>query len=240
MMIRAELISSHDEVWKQLARPGARLSGAERVAIAAEVRQARSCAFCKARKAALSPNAVRGWHDQADRDMPGARVELVHKLTTDPGRVTRSWVDGLIADGMEEVEYIEVAGLLSAVIVVDTFRAALGLPLRELPLPVDGVPHGQTPETAVKEDSYVPMIPVNGLAADYIDLYDDRYFVPNVQRAFSLVPEATRLAATLMASHYVPYEMVARYTDADHSYGVNKMQMELIAARVSMYNDCFY
>ena len=32
--IRAELASSHDEVWKQLAQPGARLSGAERVAIA--------------------------------------------------------------------------------------------------------------------------------------------------------------------------------------------------------------
>ena len=118
MSIRAELVSSHDEVWKQLAQPGARLSGAERVAIGAEVRQARCCAFCKARKVALSPNTVRGWHDQADNDMPVARVELVHKLTTDPGRITRSWVDGLIADGMEEVEYVEVAGLVSAVIVL--------------------------------------------------------------------------------------------------------------------------
>ena len=59
MMIRAELISSHDEVWKQLARPGARLSGAERVAIAAESRQARCCAFCKAHLMLLGVGMIR-------------------------------------------------------------------------------------------------------------------------------------------------------------------------------------
>ena len=72
--------------------------------------------------------------------MPGARVELVRKLSNGSGRITHSWVDGLIADGMEEVEYVEVAGLVSAVIVVDTFHAAPGLSLRELPLPIDGTP----------------------------------------------------------------------------------------------------
>jgi hypothetical protein len=61
-----------------------------------------------------------------------------------------------------------------------------------------------------------------------------------VHRAFSLVPDATRLADELMSSHYFPYEMVPRYTDADHNYAINKMQIELIASRVSMYNDCFY
>ena len=43
-----------------------------------------------------------------------------------------------------------------------------------------------------------------------------------------------------MHTHYFPYEMVPRYTDTDHSYAINKMQIELVAARVSMYNDCFY
>lgn len=99
-----------------------------------------SGAFCEARKVALSPNAVSGRHDQADNDIPGARVELVHKLTNGSGRITHACVDGLIADGKQEVEYVEVAGLVSAVIVVDTFHAALGLSLRELPLPVDGTP----------------------------------------------------------------------------------------------------
>lgn len=84
------------------------------------------------------------------------------------------------------------------------------------------------------------MIPVNELATGYIDLYDGRYFGLNVQRAFSLALEATKLATTLMASHYVPYEMVSRYADADHSFGINKMQLEVVAALISMYNDCLY
>ena len=84
------------------------------------------------------------------------------------------------------------------------------------------------------------MIPVDGLADDYDDLFDTRYWVPNVHRAFSLVPDATRTANDLMVSHYFRYEMVPRYTDADHDYAINKTQIELVALRVSRYNDCFY
>ena len=42
-------------VWR---RPGAWWTGAERVAIAAAVRQARHCALCQARRSALAPAAV--------------------------------------------------------------------------------------------------------------------------------------------------------------------------------------
>ena len=64
--------------------------------------------------------------------------------------------------------------------------------------------------------------------------------MPGVHRAFSLVPEATRIANDLMQSHYLPYEQVPFYSDADHSYAIGKMQMELVASRVSRHNDCFY
>ena len=124
--------------------------------------------------------------------------------------------------------------------VVDTFHVAVGLPLRPLPQPISGEPSQKRPRTAIVQDSYVPMIPANALADDYQDLYDTRYWVPNVHRAFSLVPPATRIADELMDSHYFPYEVVPRYSDSDHSYAINKMQIELVASRVSMYNDCFY
>ena len=126
--------------------------------------------------------------------MPAARVELIHKLMTDPGRITRSWVDALRADAMGDVQYVEVSGLVSAVTVVDTFHAAMGLRLRALPEPQPGEPTKKRPRTAVHEEGYVPTIPADGLADDYEDLYDTRYWVPNVHRAFSLVPDATRTA----------------------------------------------
>jgi hypothetical protein len=240
MTIRTDITASHDRVWEGLAAPGARLTGAERVAVAAESRNARACRLCQGRKAALSPNSLTGEHDAGTEDMSPARVELIHKLVTDPGRITRSWVEGLLAAGMSDVEYVEIAALASAVMVVDTFHVAMDLPLRPLPEPVAGEPSGKRPRTAVMEEGYVPVIPADALTDDYADLYDTRYWVPNVHRAFSLVPDATRLADELMSSHYFPYEMVPRYTDADHNYAINKMQIELIASRVSMYNDCFY
>lgn len=239
MNIRPELIASHDRTWRSLAAPGAWLTGAERIAVAQELRSARGCPLCQARKAALSPAGVDGEHTAAT-ELSAARVELIHKLITDPGRITRGWVNGLLTDAMTDAEYVEIAGLVSAVTVVDTFHAALGLPLRELPEPGTGEPSRARPRTAAMEAGYVPMIAADALADDYADLYDTRHWVPNVHRAFSLVPDATRVADDLMASHYFPYEMVPRYTDDTHSYAIIKMQMELLAARVSMHNDCFY
>ena len=240
MQIRPELTASHDRVWQKLAAPGAWLTGPKRVAVARELRASRDCRLCQERKAVLSHGAIEGEHDTVEDNMSASRVELIHKLVTDPGRITRSWVDSLLADGMEDVQYVEISGLVSAVIVVDTFHTALGLPLRALPEAAAGEPTRNRPRTAVQDEGYVPMIPVDGLADDYEDLFDTRYWVPNVHRAFSLVPDATRTANDLMVSHYFRYEMVPRYTDADHDYAINKTQIELVALRVSRYNDCFY
>ncbi len=240
MQIRAALLASHDRVWRELAEAGNWLTGKERVALAAETRAARECAFCAGRKAALSPFSVSGEHATATDALSPVQVEAVHRIVTDPGRLSRSWVDSLLEAGMSDAEYVELAGLVSAVVVVDTFHAALGLSLRSLPAPIEGEPTRVRPRTAVFEGSYVATIPADGLEPETADLYDTTSFVPNVHRAFSLVPATTRLANDLMASHYLPYERVTRYTDADHDYAIGKMQMELTASRVSIHNECFY
>jgi hypothetical protein len=61
--VRDDFAATHSRFWKRLASPGAWWTGAERVAIAAEVRHARHCALCQARKAVLTPAAVAGQHD---------------------------------------------------------------------------------------------------------------------------------------------------------------------------------
>ena len=240
MAIRSDLTASHDRLWEQLAGPGTWLTGAERVAVAAELRAARRCALCIERKASLSPAAVSGEHEGPGVEMSAARRELIHKLVTDPGRITRSWAEGLFASGVTDAEYVEVAGLASAVVVVDTFHAAVGLPERELPAPRPGEPTRVRPRTAAPEEAFVPLVAADALEGDYADLYEAGAWVPNVHRAFSLVPAVTRIANDLMQSHYLPYEQVPIYTDADHERAVDKMQMELIASRVSRHNDCFY
>tara|TARA_B100000405_G_scaffold272986_1_gene213221 strand:- start:224 stop:706 length:483 start_codon:yes stop_codon:yes gene_type:complete len=158
----------------------------------------------------------------------------------DPGRISRAWVENLHSEGVGDVEYVEIAGLVSSICVVDTFCQALGLTLRPLPKAISSENNYKRPATAEDEGAYVPMIAVDRLQDDYSDLYDSNYWVPNVHRAFSLVPDVVRLADDLMASHYFPYESVPRYADQNHDYAISKTQMELIASRVSINNDCFY
>ena len=222
-----------------MAARAARVPG-ELVSPWREVRGARSCPFCADRKAALSPAAAQGEHTTCSGGLRPAQVDAIHRIATDPGRLTKRWVESLHAEGVSDGEYVEIAALVSAILVVDTFHAGVGLALRPLPEPVEGEPSRWRPAAAVVDESYVAMIPADGLDEDTADLYDTTGFVPNVHRAFSLVPAATRLANDLMASHYFPYAKVTSYTDADHDYAIGKMQMELAASRVSIHNDCFY
>jgi hypothetical protein len=51
--IREDLPAAHRRVWGRLARAGGWWTGAERIEIAAEVRQAASCPLCADRRSAL-------------------------------------------------------------------------------------------------------------------------------------------------------------------------------------------
>ena len=61
--VRDDLLAAHRRAWQRLARAGNWWTGAERVAIAAEVRHAWQCSLCQARKAALSPYTIAGTHE---------------------------------------------------------------------------------------------------------------------------------------------------------------------------------
>ena len=60
----------------------------------------------------------------------------------------------------------------------------------------------------------------------------------NVIRAMSLVPDEVRTLSDLSAVHYLANE---RVRDQAASQGrLTRPQMELIAGKVSVLNDCFY
>jgi uncharacterized protein YbjT (DUF2867 family) len=96
--VRGDLPRAHQEAWRRLASPGSAWSGAQRVALVQEGRNARACDLCRERRAALSPAAVVGAHGPAP-GLPEAAVEAVHRLTTDPGRLFRSWFEGSAGGG---------------------------------------------------------------------------------------------------------------------------------------------
>ena len=61
----------------------------------------------------------------------------------------------------------------------------------------------------------------------------------NVVRAMSLVPDEVRTLRDLSSVHYLPMADV-RTAGKNRGGPLTRSQMELIAAKVSMLNDCFY
>ena len=142
--IRPDIPAAHRAFWERLARPGTWLTGAERVAIAEECRRARSCRLCADRKAALSASMVPGAHE-ASGPLSAELVEAVHRITTDASRLSRSWVDGLLTNGLPVEAYVEAVGVTVQLISVDGFHQALGLPLEALPAPAAANRRGAAP-----------------------------------------------------------------------------------------------
>jgi hypothetical protein len=237
MPVRDDLRAAHERAWQTLGRAGAWWTGAQRVTIAAEVRVARDCSLCLARSNALSPNSVVGRHE-GPGTLPAAAVEAVHRIATDPGRLTRRWLDGLLAAGLGEAAYVELVGIVVTVLGTDSFCRAIGVPSHALPAPEPGVPSLTRPAAARDEGAWVASIPGNAAHGPDADLYADIPGpVPNVIRALSLVPDAVRTLKDLGAAHYMT---TAEMLDLTRGRAITRQQIELIAGRVSAVRQCFY
>jgi len=234
--IRDELREAHRFLWEHVRFPGTWWSGEQRVAIAAESRKATGCTFCRERKVALSPDTVSGSHDNLG-ELPEHVVDTIHRIRTDSGRLSKAWFDRVIASGLEETQYVELVGVVTLVAGVDYFARSLGIAPFPLPEPFEGEPSRHRPVSAKPEAAWVPMIAPENAAGPEADLYGDVPVVPNIMRALSLVPNEARALQRSSNAHYVP---VAQIGDPSVRKSLDRMQMELVAARVSALNECFY
>ena len=235
--VRDDLVAAHRRAWKRLARPGTWWSGAERVAIAAEVRSAAQCPLCRERKAALSPAGVTGEHASRGA-LPEVAVEVIHRVTTDPAQLSKAWFEKCQAGGLGDTHYVEMIGVIVTIVSIDDFCRGLGLAPHPLPDAIPGEPSRRRPPGALPEDAWVPMIRERRATGAEADLYEGRRTTGNVIRALSLVPDEVRGLMDLSAAHYLsPAVMLdlRRGTPA-----LDRRQVELIAGRVSALNECFY
>ena len=228
--VRDDLKAAHALSWAELGRAGAFLTGRQRIAVVAEARAAQHCDLCAERRSALSPFAVPG-ADHASH--PGTRdvldapiVDAIHRLRTDPGRLTRAWFDGIIAAGVSAATYIETVSVLTTSVIVDTLHRSLGLAVPEPPEPVAGQPSGERNEQAVDAGAWVPVTAgEQDLAATGLPT------VPNIARAMGLVPSAVALFFRTFRPHYQLQDI---------SLSISQAQAEFVASRVSSLNECFY
>jgi alkylhydroperoxidase family enzyme len=225
-----------DQAWATLAAPGGWFTGAERVALAAEVRTARGCALCAERKAALSPYSVGGEHPGA-AGLSSSVLEAAHRISTDPGRLSQRWYQQTLDSGLRPEEVVEITGIAGVVTIADTLAAALGNPLRPLPGPRPGEPaRALVPGTEVS-GGWVPMVHPDRAEGPVKDMYamvrGSAGFVFNVARALTAVPVALVGFFRAFSPNYNTHGEVP-------DGGLIRPQVELLAATTSALNDCFY
>lgn len=235
--IRPDLAEAHRRYWARLAAPGAWWTGAERVAIARETRNAWTCTLCESRKAALSPCTVSGEHDH-DGGLPERAVDAVHRIITDQSRITRRWVEDNDAAGLTKAAYVELVGVTVAVLSIDEFHRALALPLEPLPEPLPGAISRYRPAHLSDDVGFVPTVPPDGAVGKEADLWPNGR-AANVVRALTLVPDALRDWKALSNAQYLPFEEIGNFGPSD-ARALDRTQIELVAARVSSINECFY
>ena len=237
--MRQELRDALPKAWRGLGEAGTWWSGAERVEILIETRAARTCALCRERKAALSPQAIVGAHSAASDGLAPAAVEAVHRIVTDPGRLSEAWFRRVVAMGLAEEAYVELLGVVAITTDIDTFDRAKGASLREPPAVVPGSPRRRRPVGAKPGLGWMPMLAPEDVTADDPPLYASAGRVGgNVHRALSLVPHSMMQFWDLFEAMYLPQDAMR---DFGREYrAITHAQIEMLAARVAVRNQCVY
>lgn len=215
------IVDAQHAAVEALGEPGDWLSGEQRLDVWRHARDAGTNELDVARRAALSPNAVPGTHPASDH-LPAAAVEVAHRVASDPGRLTRSWAD-LQIDELSEEAYTEIVGITAIASVIDRFHVAIGEPLPTLPEPQPGAPARTRPEGVGDIGAWVSQS--TGATA------------ANVSRTLSLVPCTNTTWRSLVDSHY---SRGAEFLDTVWSRALSRPAVELVAARTTGLNECFY
>jgi len=212
--VRTEIVTAQRHAWTRLAEPGTWWTAAERVAIAAEVRAARA------------QRSEPPWLRDAKAVHPGVLSDLAREtartIAVDAHKLDRKWCDAVIAE-LGDAPYVELAGVVVCVTAIDAFCEALGAALEPLPEPKPGEPSQTRPDGVGDAGAWVPMT--------------DPFPGPNVGRALSLVPDAQMTFFALVGAMYSGQDFAK--LDWGHR-ALARPQVELVAARVSALNECFY
>lgn len=222
--------------WPSLAAPGDWWTGAERVSLIEETRNARSCVLCAERKDAVSPYAVARSHE-GNGVLPAAAVDAVHRVSTDPGRLSSRWFEECQQAGLEAAAVVELGGLVSTVQLADTLAIALDQELLPVPEAQAGEPTRTLPAGLSIRGGWAPMVEpeqAEGVYKTFFENLERRAgFVYNVVRALSASPTAWSGFFQTFLPNYA--------TDGPMPEGgLTRVQVELLASSTSAFNDCFY
>ena len=204
-----------------LSSPGDWLTGEQRCQAALEARDARTNPIDRERRQAISPHAVSGSH-AATESLPAEAVEVVHRIASDPGRLTRSWANDMMVSLGEET-YTELVGVTAKAAVLDMFAWATADSDATIGPIVAGSPAQERPSNVGDVGAWVSQSTGSGMA--------------NVSRSLSLVPATNEAWVTLVQALYSRGD---GFLDLEWKRALSRPQVELVAARTTAELECFY
>lgn len=153
-------------------------------------------------------------------DVSGDLQEFAHHLYASPGSVHSDHVRAA-ADATSDAAAVEVIGIVSRLRAIDRIHEVLGVDLEPLPEPSPDSPSRLVVEGLKRRSKHVPMPP------------------GPIPVALDLVPsEGDALRAMFGALYMTDEEMGDPHFHRDP--GLDTPQLETIAARISLLNECFY
>jgi hypothetical protein len=220
--VRQDLVRAHNQAIAALSKPGTWWTGAQRRELAITAQLAISESEPVAPWVGVSTVANKL---PASLTAPKIAHDVIYRISRHAATLTRDWYEKVTAE-INPLAFVELCGIACTIAPVMAFRRSLGLPAIEVGLAESGQPSNKEPENIVAAQlNWVPVVgPADKDAA--------------VVQAFTAVPETNRVIWAMADAQYIPdKEMI----DPNWTRGtLSRVQMELIATRVSQQRECFY
>jgi hypothetical protein len=220
--VRQDLVRAHNQAIAALSKPGTWWTGAQRRELAITAQLAISESEPVAPWVGVSTVANKL---PASLTAPKIAHDVMYRISRHAATLTRDWYEKVTAE-INPLAFVELCGIACTIAPVVAFRRSLGLPALEVGPAESGQPSNKEPDNIVAAQlNWVPVVgPADKDAA--------------VVQAFTAVPETNRVIWAMADAQYIPdKEMV----DPKWTRGtLSRVQMELIATRVSQQRECFY
>jgi hypothetical protein len=220
--VRQDLVRAHDQAIAALSRPGTWWTGGQRRELALTAQLAISETDPVAPWVGVSTVA-----NKLPATLMASKTahDAIYRISRHAATLTREWYEKVTAE-INPLAFVELCGIACTIAPVTAFRRALGLPELKLNPAESGQPSNKKPDNIVAAQlNWVPVVgPADRDAA--------------VVQAFTAVPETNRVIWAMADAQYIPdKEMV----DPNWTRGtLSRVQMELVATRVSQQRECFY
>lgn len=211
-----EIVDACRVAWDHLGEPGAWWTGEQRLAIAEGTRAAAPRPLWD-----RAPE-LHTVSDDPQGDLTAFERALVERVTVQPSSIDRATYAHVV-ERIGEDKYAELAAIATQVVPVDHLHDALGLTREPFPPAVPGEPTRERPWGLVDTVAFLPTMPADGL--------------PHVAVSLSLAQADNARRMLLVRAMY-----------SGRSFGdmvwthrsLSRPQIELVAARTSALNECFY